>query len=59
MSKRTRDVLKSIRCCRDDLCAQCPLQKEICDALWVDMESLPVALVDKIEAELEQKLKLN
>ena len=53
MSDRRKDVLKAIRCCRDDLCAMCPLQKEICDELWVDMESLPADLVDMIEEELE------
>ena len=54
---RTKEVLKAIRCCRDDLCANCPLQCEICDELWVDMESLPAELVDMIEEELEEKVK--
>ena len=50
---RAEDVLKAIKCCRVNECAGCPLQKEICDELWVDMESLPVDLVDMIEEELE------
>ena len=57
MSERTTAVLKAIRCCRDDNCMNCPLQGEICDELRVDMESLPADLVDKIEDELEEKLK--
>ena len=54
MSDRRREVLKAIRCCRDDNCRYCPLQKEICDELKVEMESLPAELVDMIEDELEQ-----
>ena len=55
MSDRRSDVLKAIRCCRDDNCRYCPLQGEICDQLRVDMESLPAELVDMIEDELEEK----
>lgn len=57
-NKRTKEILKAIRCCRDDLCNKCPLQHEICDELWVDMESLPVALVEMIEDQLEEKLEV-
>lgn len=53
MSDRRTDVLKAIRCCRDDNCRYCPLQREICDELKVEMESLPADLVDMIEEELE------
>ena len=56
MSDRRREVLKAIRCCRDDNCRYCPLQKEICDELKVEMESLPADLVDMIEEELEAKM---
>ena len=56
MSDRIKNVLKAIRCCRDDLCTQCPLQKEICDELRVNMEVLPAELVDMIEEELEEKI---
>ena len=59
MSDRTKEVLKAIRCCRDDFCTQCPLQKEICDELCVGMEKLPSDLVDMIEEELEEMLKHN
>jgi len=52
---RRRDLLKAIRCCRDDNCKYCPLQQEICDELRVEMESLPAELVDMIEDELEEK----
>ena len=58
MSDRMREVLKAIRCCRDDNCRYCPLQKEICDELKVEMESLPSELVDMIEEELESKMTL-
>ena len=57
MSEKTKDVLKAIRCCRDDLCTVCPLRGEICDTLAVAMESLPADLVDMIEEELEEKTK--
>lgn len=57
MSDRRREVLKAIRCCRDDNCRYCPLQKEICDELKVEMESLPSELVDLIEEELESKMR--
>lgn len=57
MSENLNDVIKAIRCCRDDNCKKCPLQLEICDELRVDMESLPVELVDKIEEELEEYRK--
>ena len=53
MSRRT-DILKTIRCCREDLCTRCPMQMEICDELRVEMESLPAKLVDMIEEELEE-----
>jgi hypothetical protein len=52
-----RKALKTIRCCRDDFCVKCPLQEEICDDVRVEMESLPAALVDKIEEIMEAALK--
>lgn len=55
---RTKEILKAIRCCRDDLCTKCPLQTEICDELWVDTETIPAELVDMIEEQLEEVLKL-
>lgn len=45
----SQDVLETIRCCREGLCIECPLQKEICDTLFVEMEELPTQLVDMIE----------
>lgn len=53
-----KKILKTIRCCRDDMCTQCPVQKDICDELWVDMETIPAELVDMIEEQLEEVLKL-
>lgn len=53
-----KKILKAIRCCRDDLCTQCPLQKDICDELWVDMETIPAELVDMIEEQLEELIKM-
>ena len=55
----TRKVLKAIRCCQDDLCVKCPLQNEICDKPKVEMESLPAALVEMIEEQLESIIKQN
>lgn len=49
------ELLEAIRCCREDDCENCPLQKEICDEFIVKMESLPADLVDMIEEELEEK----
>ena len=53
-----KKIRKAIRCCRDDMCTQCPVQKDICDELWVDMETIPAELVDMIEEQLEEVLKL-
>lgn len=58
MSKDLTKVIKAIRCCRDDNCRKCPLQAEICDELRVDMDSLPVELLDRIEEELEEFRKI-
>ena len=46
------ELLKAIRCCREDDCENCPLQNQICDQLAVVMESLPAELLDLIEEEL-------
>ena len=54
---RTKEILKTIRCCRDKLCTKCPLQAEICDELWVDMETIPAELIDRIGDALEEALK--
>ena len=54
---RTKEVLKALRCCRDDICTHCPLQLEICDELDISMESVPSELLDKIEEELEERLR--
>ena len=56
---KTKRILKAIRCCRDDLCAKCPLQLEICDKLRVESESIPVELLDMIEDVMEEYLKEN
>lgn len=50
------DVLKALKCCRKDSCDQCPLQKEICDTLTVEMEKIPRELLDLVEGTLEQSL---
>ena len=54
MSDRRKEIRKAIQCCREDQCARCPLQKEICDELKVEMESVPAELLDMIEEALEQ-----
>lgn len=58
MRLKTMQTLKAVRCCRDDLCTECPLQGEICDTFQVEMESLPSELVDMIEDELKEKLEV-
>lgn len=55
--QRMKNILKAIRCCRDDLCSRCPMQLEICDELRVEMESLPAGLVDLVEEAMEDALK--
>ena len=49
------DLLTAIRCCREDDCENCPALGEICDNLRVDMEDLPVDLVDMVIEILERK----
>ncbi len=46
------DILKAIKCCREDNCSECPLQGEICDRLFVEMEDLPSELMDLVEEML-------
>lgn len=53
MSKE--DLIKAIRCCREDDCENCPMLGEICDNLRVDMEDLPVDLVDQVLEMLEER----
>lgn len=46
-------LLEAISCCKQEDCEHCPKQLDFCDELFVDMISIPVALVDMIEKELE------
>lgn len=48
-------LLKTIQCCREKRCDECPMQVEICDELKVAMLDLPEELVEKIEEELINK----
>lgn len=48
-------IAKAIRCCREQDCEHCPLQPQICDELMVEMENVPVELLDLIEEALETK----
>lgn len=60
MSDRLKDILDAIECCRaNERCSECPLAEEICDEIWVDMVTIPEALMYKIEAELADKMKSN
>lgn len=45
-----RDVIRALQCCRKDNCAGCPLLETVCDEFPVEMESLPAALLNGIEA---------
>ena len=48
--KRSEMILEAIRCCRkQEGCEMCPLQGEICDELYVEMEEVPAELLDEIE----------
>ena len=49
------ELREAIRCCRNDDCENCPLQREICDELRVDMVDLPEDLVALVEDALEDK----
>ena len=48
-------LLKTIECCKEKRCSECPMQQEICDQLRVAMLDLPEDLVDKIEETLSNK----
>ena len=51
----TKEELRTaIRCCRNDDCENCPLQRAICDQLRVDMVDLPEDLVALVEDALEE-----
>ena len=49
------DLAAAIRCCRNGMCEQCPLQTEYCDELIVETADVPVELLERIEEELENK----
>lgn len=49
-----KELLAAIQCCRRDDCEHCPLQREICDTLKVDMVDLPEDLVDMVENALSE-----
>lgn len=53
MNRTREETLEAVRCCRRGRCDRCPLQKEICDELCVEMEEVPAGLLDRIELELE------
>ena len=54
MSDKREMIKKALKCCRrGGSCTKCPLQKEICDELIVDMEDVPAELLDMIAEELE------
>lgn len=50
---RKEEILEAVQCCRkEEGCNKCPLQGEICDELFVDMEEVPAKLLDLIEQVL-------
>ena len=52
--KRSEMILEAVRCCRKEKgCNKCPLQGEICDELFTQMEEVPAELLDLIEQELD------
>jgi len=56
MNDRLEKIKRALKCCRrGGSCERCPLQEEICDKLYVDMEDVPAELLDMIAEELERK----
>lgn len=54
MSDRRKKIKLALKCCRrGGSCERCPLQEEICDKLYVDMEDVPAELLDMIADELD------
>ena len=50
---RKEVILEAIRFCRQGECEKCPIQDQICDELYMEMEDVPAELLDLIEEELE------
>lgn len=47
-----KDLAEALRCCLEDDCENCPVQREICDTIDVEMAFVPVDLLEYIEEEL-------
>jgi len=45
-------LIDALACCREKRCDDCPMLKEICDELRVDMVDIPEELIDLIEEAL-------
>ena len=57
MSDRRKKIRLALKCCRrGGSCERCPLQEEICDQLYVDMEDVPAELLDMIAEEMEEDI---
>ena len=48
-------LIDALACCREKRCDECPMLKEICDELRVDMVDIPEELVDLIVEALGSK----
>lgn len=49
------ELRKTLACCREKRCEDCPLMTTICDELRVDMVDIPEDLVTLIEEALEDQ----
>lgn len=47
------ELLKTLRCCKEKKCEDCPAMTTFCDEMRVDMIDLPEELVELIEERLE------
>ena len=55
MSEQRERILAALKCCRHDLCENCPIQLDICDTLYVETDVIPTDLLDLIEKELSDE----
>lgn len=54
-SDRRERIRLALECCRSGSCDRCPLQEEICDELFIEMEDVPAELLDLIGEELKER----
>ena len=50
------ELIDALKCCKEKRCEECPLLKEVCDELRVDMLDIPEGLVDLIVEALSHNI---